>query len=120
MANQLGPIEVCCDAPPYLIVQACQNLEFTTPLDVRWSRMSHFLSERISGLRLWELFFTKSHSENRTCLCRLPLPLLENYAFTFAGGKVLNYSLGQCRKCRTIFWEEGIVPEYQTSDNSAL
>ena len=120
MSNQLGPIEICCDAPPYLIVHACQNLEFTNPVDVRWSRISHFLSERMSGLRLWDLFFTKSQSENKTCLCGLPLPVLENYAFTFAGGKVLNYGLGQCRKCHTIFWEEGIVPEYQPSGKLSL
>jgi hypothetical protein len=112
MASQLGPIEICCDAPPYLIVQACQILRFHSPLDVRWSRMSHFLSEPTPGPRLWNFLFAKSPQDKSTCACGMPLPVLESYAFTFACGKVLNYSLAQCRKCRTIYWEEGMVPAY--------
>jgi hypothetical protein len=41
MSNQLGPIDVCCDAPPYPIVKACAQLGFLMPEDVRWCQMSH-------------------------------------------------------------------------------
>jgi hypothetical protein len=112
MASQLGPIEICCDAPPYVIVQACQKLGFQVPLDVRWLRTSHFLNDGASGLPFWNLFFTKGPSEKKICTCGEQLPVLENFAFTFSRGKVLSYNLGQCRKCRTIFWEEGLAPEY--------
>jgi hypothetical protein len=35
---------------------------------------------------------------------------MEGYTFTFASGKEAEYLLGQCRRCRTIFWEEGQQP----------
>ena len=44
MANPLGPIEIDCDAPPYAIVRACQRIGIRTPEDVRWARLSHFLT----------------------------------------------------------------------------
>src|SRR5436309_14128025 len=113
MASQLGPIDICCDAPSYLIVQACERLNFKTPLDVRWSRLSHFLTEGTSGLRLWHFLFVKNPADKKLCYCGEPLPLLEDYAFTFACGKVLNYGLAQCPKCRTVFWEEGMVPLFE-------
>ena len=106
MSNQLGPLEISCDAPPYVIVQACQLLQFKAPLDVRWCEKSHYLREGPAGVRLWNLF-AKSQPVKTTCTCGMPLPLLENYAFTFACGKVLHYNLSQCSKCRTMFWEEG-------------
>ena len=121
MASQLGPIEICCDAPPYLIVQACERLRFLSPLDVRWCRMSNFLNDLSASLRIWNFLFIKNQPEKRTCSCGEPLPVLEDYAFTFACGKVLNYALGQCPKCRTIFWEEGVVPvEADTRRSEAM
>jgi hypothetical protein len=35
------------------------------------------------------------------------LPKLEKYAITFVLEKVADYLLGQCRRCGTLFWEEG-------------
>jgi hypothetical protein len=43
MSQQLGPLEVICDAPPYPIVQACNAIGIETPEDVRWSRMSRYI-----------------------------------------------------------------------------
>ena len=118
MSNQLWPIEICCDAPSYLIVQACERLKFTSPLDVRWCRMSHFLNESTAGARLWNFLFIKNQPERKTCSCGEPLPLLEDYAFTFSCGKVLNYSLAQCRKCHGIYWEQGIALENEKTSRS--
>jgi hypothetical protein len=43
MLKRLGPIDVDCDAPSYMIVQACRQLVMQSPEDVRWCRMRHFL-----------------------------------------------------------------------------
>jgi hypothetical protein len=76
--------------------------------------MSHFLSGGIP--RLWNFLFIKNLPEKTTCHCGQPLPVMEDYAFTFACGKVLNYSLAQCPKCSTIFWEDGVNLEGSDSD----
>jgi hypothetical protein len=112
MSHQTWPIEISCDAPSYLIVQACERLGFQSPLDVRWCRMSHYLSGDSPGQRLLHFLFLKGQADKKTCFCRQTLPLLEDYAFTFACGKVLNYSLAQCPKCRSIFWEEAAAQAY--------
>jgi hypothetical protein len=119
MSSQLWPIEISCDAPSYLIVQACGRLAFQSPLDVRWCRMSHFLTGNNAGVRLLSLLFLKGQPDRKLCFCREPLPLLEDYAFTFACGKVLNYSLGQCPKCRSIFWEEGMAQAYDATQSKS-
>ncbi|HXG08423.1 MAG TPA: hypothetical protein VNK04_01410 [Gemmataceae bacterium] len=111
MSKPLGPIEICCDAPPYNIVRACSQLGFRTPEDVRWFRMSHFLSESTSWRELlkhqpWKVFLGMYHLEDRTCSCGQSLPRLERYTFMLITGKELSYLLGQCSRCRTIFWEE--------------
>jgi len=118
MSSQLGPIEICCDAPSYLIVQACERLRFRSPLDVPWWRLSHYLNENSSRFGVWNLLFAKTRAEKKTCHCGAPLPILEDYAFTFACGKVANYGLAQCPRCRTIFWEEGIVPAYEVPNGT--
>jgi hypothetical protein len=118
MSNHLWPIEISCDAPSYLIVQACERLHFLSPLDVRWRRLSNFLSEGSAGLRIWSFLFVKNQSDRKMCTCGAMLPVLEDYAFTLACGKVLNYGLGQCPKCRTVFWEEGIIPVEAGSNRS--
>ena len=37
---------------------------------------------------------------------RLPFPLLESYSFTFQSGEQVEYEMGQCPRCRTIYWEK--------------
>src|SRR5947209_1765795 len=110
MSNKLGPIDITCDAPSYSVVRACEWLGFQAPLDVRWVQLSHFLAERrvpgaANGFLAWKWFFGAGQPEGHTCSCGEPLPILENYAFTFACDRVANFHLGQCRRCRTVFWE---------------
>ncbi len=105
MSEQLGPLDVDCDAPPYAVVAACEGLGFQAPLDVRWCRTSHSQADRASKLLGW--FHGKGRPEQRTCTCGQSLPLLEPYTFPFISEKRVVYFLGQCRRCRTIYWEEG-------------
>ena len=109
MAGTLHPLESRCDAPRFPVVGACQRLGFRSPLDVRWCRLSHFLaarSRRPSTPPRAEVFDTKP-ARRKTCTCGAPLPRLEEYAITFVLEKVADYRLGQCRRCGTMFWEEG-------------
>jgi hypothetical protein len=55
----------------------------------------------------WKLFFGRGDPQEQTCTCGEPLPALEKYAFTLNSGRVLDYLLGQCARCRTVYWEEG-------------
>ncbi len=105
MFSQLGPIEICCDAPPYPIVEACTQVGFDDPLDVRWCRMSHYLASAGSSLPR-KLFGVISETTQARCKCGRALPLLEKYTFMFASEKLADYMLGQCPRCRTIFWED--------------
>ena len=108
MFSKLGQLEIHCDAPPYAVVQACEQVGYRTPLDVRWCRITNFLQEySVLGTHLWKLFFGKTDSTEKTCTCGQPLPMLENYAFTLGSGAVINFFLGQCCRCRTMFWEQG-------------
>jgi hypothetical protein len=113
MSSHLGPIDIDCDAPSYSVVMACARLGFQSPLDVVWLRMSHFTQNRrqragSAALHPW-LWLFGSHTPNTGCRCGQPLPILEDYTFTFASEKKAHYLLGQCHRCRTIFWEEGPV-----------
>jgi hypothetical protein len=110
MSEQVGPNDVCCDAPLYRIVQACRGLGIRSPEDVRWLRMSTFRFRRAQRTRgvtayLRELFGGRSPNPNATCTCGGPLPGLEGTLVAFAGGRETVYSLGQCARCRTVFWD---------------
>jgi len=112
MSSQLGPIEITCDAPPYLVVQACASLGFNAPLDVGWWRLSQFLAESgdrggLLELAPWKWFSFRDQSREKHCACGGPLPVMEGYSFTFVSHKVADYWLGQCPRCGTIFWEQG-------------
>jgi hypothetical protein len=102
MFNQMGPLEVTCDAPPYSIVRACDWLGFTTPEDVRWWRMEHFWEARASWQDILRRHFGVG---GKSCTCGEDLPHLDMYAFTLSSGKEVTYLLGQCGRCRTMFWE---------------
>ena len=109
MAGTLRPLDIRCDAPPSPVVGACQRLGFRSPPDVRWCRLSHFLaarSSRPSTPAAAQVFDTKPAQET-SCTCDEPLPKLEQYAITFVLEKVADYRLGECRRCGTMFWEEG-------------
>ena len=109
MAGTLRPLDLRWDAHPFPVVGACRRLGFRSPLDVRWCRLSHFPAARSSRPSTppgAQGFDTKPAPET-TCTCGAPLPRLEEYAITFVLEKVADYRLGQCRRCGTMFWEEG-------------
>jgi hypothetical protein len=110
MASRLGPLEIHCDAPSYTVVRACQRLGFESPEDVRWFRLSHFLAdqnERGTVFSLpWKLLFGKPETKKKCCTCGQGLPLMEKFTFTFLSDKRVDYLLGQCTRCHTIFWDE--------------
>jgi hypothetical protein len=112
MFGRSGPFEICCDAPPYGIVRACARCGLRSPLDVRWCRLSHFVAgggqrEGGFGMRLWRWLFG-GRKPPTTCTCGQPLPGLKHYGFIFRSEKVGDYLLGQCRRCRTVFWDEAL------------
>lgn len=110
MSNKLGPLDVICDAPPYCIVRACHLIGLQAPEDVRWLRLSHFLRENAGeeqgGSFFHKLLGTQGRMKDGSCSCGQALPALEKYVFTLLHHGDLYYLLGQCPRCRTIFWEE--------------
>src|SRR5262245_62148320 len=107
MANKYDTIEITCDAPPYCVVKVCNLIGIQSPEDVRWRRMSHHLSEPIgySDTELFSSFTRTHHRHDRRCTCGTKLPNLDMYTFTFSTGEEASYLLGQCRRCRTVYWE---------------
>ncbi len=115
MFSHLGPIDFDCDAPPYAVVAACAGLGFQSPLDVRWCRLTPFLKNLcepggVLGSHAWKWLFGSNQPPEPTCTCGQLLPLMGLYTFTFASKKECHYLLGQCCRCRTMFWEEVAVP----------
>jgi hypothetical protein len=109
MEAGLGTIEIVCDAPPYAVVRACQGAGFCSPLDVRWCNIRPLLKGQgqgagTFGMRFWRWLLGKRGPNARRCTCGRPLPELRLYTFTFNGQKVGEYLLGQCCRCRTMFW----------------
>jgi len=61
------------------------------------------------GSALWQLLFGTSDPKEKACACGEPLPDLKQYRFAFTPSeKGSEYLLGQCRKCRTIFWDVAV------------
>jgi hypothetical protein len=111
MSSQLGPIDVYCDAPAYPVVRACRRIGILAPEDVRWCRITHFLSrsEGWKGLfhpGTWRKLLGQGPDQEKSCSCGAKLPALERVTFTFTTGREETYQLGQCIRCGTVFWEE--------------
>jgi hypothetical protein len=112
MSERLGPLEIQCDCPSYVIVQATRRIGICSPEDVRWCRLSHFFARppgwrELFRSRSWkQLFGIATNPKARDCFCGQPLPCLARYSFTYNSGTEQSYLLGQCEKCRTIFWEQ--------------
>jgi hypothetical protein len=124
MFSQLGQLEIWCDAPPYSVVQACEEGGFLSPLDVRWCRMSHVVSAEGQtkgnfGIRLWQRFFGMRKPQVKTCTCGQPLPDLKLYGFILLPRKVSFYLLGQCHRCRTMYWDQTLPPPSWMEDDEA-
>jgi hypothetical protein len=111
MSSRLGPIEIECDAPPYAVVRTCAYLGFLRPLDVRW-RQAHELTAggrpgpRGLGRRLWEALLGRGRGRRPACPCGQALLPLARYEFTLRWGTEVEYLLGQCPRCATMFWED--------------
>jgi hypothetical protein len=110
MASQYGPLEIDCDAPPYAVVEACSRIGFRSPLDTRWCRASQAIPPEarhgMFSLHSWKQFFGGRAPERNLCHCGQSLPVLEKCTFTFLSGRTADYLIGQCCRCRTIYWEE--------------
>jgi hypothetical protein len=111
MSGRLGLFEIHCDAPPYPIVRACREAGFRSPLDVRWVRLSHFLTEQASwGQRFWrqpwKALLGWGRPRTTGCTCGHILPPMQKITFTFVDEGAGDLLLGQCPRCHTIFWEE--------------
>jgi hypothetical protein len=111
MPNQLGPLEICCDAPPYSIVTACRRVGFQDPEDVRWCRLNQLVDAppgEWESLKRhpWRLLLRMAASDVKSCRCGQKLPGLDRYTFTYLTGHESSYLLGQCPRCKTVFWEE--------------
>lgn len=113
MCSSLGTLDVSCDAPPYEIVRACEKLPLHSPLDVRWCHKRHCrpIHEHKSGFSAlcpWNWFRSqRNHVDKQVCACGALLPALDECTFTTPEYEVLaEYRIGQCRRCRTIYWEE--------------
>jgi hypothetical protein len=111
MSSQLGSVEVTCDAPPYEVVRACQQVGFRTPLDVRWVRSSGLVScpgprQGWFAFRRWLELLGLSRPASRTCSCGERLPPLRWHRFIYHFGGQSDYVLGQCPRCHTIFWDQ--------------
>src|ERR1700694_2689116 len=114
MFKRLKALEFHCDAPSYAVVRACNGCGFPFPLDGRGCRISHFLNghnqcRRILGFRFWKELFARSRPKEPACTCGQPLPTLKAYAFTFFSEWVAIYFLGQCRRCKTMFWDVAVL-----------
>ena len=86
MSQHLGEFEVHCDAPPYAIVRACARVGVQAPEDVRWCRVSHFLSRHLAWQDLlssgaWKAILGIGRTEEGTCTCGQKLPALERCTF---------------------------------------
>ena len=107
MTCRLGPVEIECDAPPYAVVEACACLGLRRPLDVRW-RLARELGAghgRGLGWRLWRSLLGRGRGERLACTCGQRLSPLGRYELTLPWGTEVEYSLGQCPRCGTMFWE---------------
>ncbi len=110
MPEQMGPIEIDCDAPSYGIVRSCSELGFEAPLDVRWLRLDLVVSGRDTAKRLrtvhaWTAALGLRRPAEPACSCGQALPLVERCTFILRSGIQVDYLLGQCQRCKTIFWQ---------------
>jgi hypothetical protein len=111
MSKQLGPLEILCDSPPYPIVQACSLLGFVRPEDVRWSRLSQYLVDRAGWREVcrvfpWDVLPVNRFLKDSPCSCGEVMPRMQRCLFSASTGQSFTYLLGQCRRCKSIFWEE--------------
>jgi hypothetical protein len=111
VAEQPGPLEICCDAPSYWIVRACRDLGIRTPEDVRWLRLSAFKRRApapapggVAGF-VAGLFGRAGAPPGAGCTCGARLPEPSASLIVVDAGEALGFRIGQCPRCRTVFWD---------------
>lgn len=125
VVKALGTLEVHCDAPPYPIVLACNAIGIEKPEDVRWIKIDHNVDgeghplhncivcelrkaakgKAVDKQRAAKGFFSSLLTLGGMVVGNLPK--LAKYRFTYSSGDEVTYSVGQCKGCRTVFWNEG-------------
>jgi hypothetical protein len=109
MSQQLGPLDIECDSPPFSIVEACERAGFRSPADVGWCRLVP-MADKATGRRLELRHFRvlgwlfRARRFSTKCVCGRRLPALGEYVFTSTFGERTAYILGQCPACRTMLW----------------
>jgi len=104
-------LEIVCDAPPYTVVQACSRIGVESPEDVRWCEAGNFLSEQHLSLPLrkhakWNELRELLGPRHMACACGQPVPPLRGYVFTFGNGTTALYEVGQCGRCKRVYWSK--------------
>ena len=107
MAQKLGPLDICCDAPPYNIVKGCALIGIQTPEDVRWLRTTTESSEpqRRGSKQPKGQYQIAEDTDTLHCPCGELLEPLQAYTFQLLSGEEVAYAVGQCKRCRTVHWD---------------
>jgi hypothetical protein len=120
---QIKPIAIECDAPPYNIVKASGQVGMRTPEDVRWCRKPFVPRKTTTGWsalagRIWKLLFAFGLPEGEEeCVCGSLLPQRYPVLFRSLSGGEARYTLAQCGRCRTIFWN--FLPSGRSDDGES-
>jgi hypothetical protein len=102
-------LDITCDAPSYAVVRACRRIGVRNPEDVRWCRFRAGHKGRWTAwlhLRAWKKILSGGEGAPSRCTCGQALPEPMHCTFTFADGQEVDYVIGQCRRCQTVFWDE--------------
>src|SRR5271156_3874159 len=101
--------EIECDCPPYYIVESLLKYvgDFKNPLDVRWCRVKNCSDNKgiLNYIIEWLMPI-----DRQICKCSGYL-VFHKYEFNTTDDKKLHYSLSQCSRCWSIYWEELPVPK---------
>jgi hypothetical protein len=107
----LSPIAIECDAPPYNIVKASEQVGMRTPEDVRWCHKPAPPRKAATGWqaltgRIWKLLFAFGLPDGEEeCVCGRLLPERFPVLFRSSSGGEACYTLTQCGRCHAICWD---------------
>lgn len=106
MNGRLGQIEINCDAPPYVMVRASRQAGMEFPEDVRWCRLPRQSSSERHGwwASLRQMLLPAEEHLTSCRLCRKDTPPLVVIDFHVKTGERLTCLMGQCPRCRVIYW----------------
>jgi hypothetical protein len=110
MAGKPQLLEIVCDAPPYPVVRVCRQIGLECPEDVRWCRADHFLEQIGHGPPVrtgtgWNELIELLGPQCPKCSCGGRVPPLSGYHILSSRGDGGLYYFGQCRRCKTVYWD---------------